>query len=178
MEGSCEITHTSAIATKKWFNFLSHLECNKKMKSKQTHTQQRSTKPSIVLLELECVSVYVRGWVEFTFYMETKRTMTGWKSRRGCGEGQRTAALSHARLSNVQHVDLIATTAWTSWPELQCLLPQCKLFHRCSWISRRYITDYQWRHNSNRQPMSLQLYTLKNMERTCLFTIESELRNN
>lgn len=73
---------------------------------------------------------------------DKRRTMTEWKSRRGCGEDQRTAAPSQAILSNVHHVDLIATTAWTSWPELQCLLPLPKLFHRCSWIRSCYRTKW------------------------------------
>lgn len=146
-------THTSNMATKKWLNFLAHLECNKKMKSKQTHTQQRSTKASIVVLELECVSDYVRGWVEFAFYMETKDGLWLSESRgRDVEKASVPQALSQALLSNVHHVDLIATTAWTSWSALQCLLLLPKLFHRCSWISSRY------------------------MERTCLFCLNNELQ--
>ncbi len=142
-------THTSNMATKKLLNFLAHLECNKKMKSKQTHTQQRSTKASIVVLELECVSDYVRGWVEFAFYMETKDGL--WLSESRGRDVEKASVPQHwARRFSLMY------TMWIDCHnclnELQCLLPLPKLFHRCSWISSHY------------------------MERTCLFCLNNELQ--
>lgn len=135
---------------RKWLNFQAHLECYKKMKSKHTHSSA-GTKASIVELELECVSDYVRGWVEFAFYMETKDGL--WLSESRGGDVEKTSVQQHrAKQFSLMY------TMWIWLPQLlERADPSCSVYCLCLNFSIVVLgseaaiqpNDYQWRHNSS-----------------------------
>lgn len=133
------------------------------MKSKHTHTHSSAgTKASIVVLELECVSDYVRGWVEFAFYMETKDGL--WLSESRGGDVEKARVQQHwARQFSLMY------TMWMWLPQrLERADPSCSVYCLCLNFSIVVLgsaaaieaNDYQWRHNSNADNPSVLRCTL------------------